>query len=112
MVTVASAPSAAVSTATTTIPAACAFLIAGPIALGSPGVQQDQVDAGGDEIVDLGDLLAEVVFEADRGDLHIGIGLLGLELGALRQRDEERVAQRAERNADRLELLGEGRRGA
>src|SRR5437588_1885858 len=37
VVTVASAPSAAVSTATTTMPAACAFLIAGPIALGSPG---------------------------------------------------------------------------
>src|SRR3954466_13287782 len=37
VVTVASAPSAAGSTATTTMPAACAFLIAGPTALGSPG---------------------------------------------------------------------------
>src|SRR5947209_10421837 len=37
VVTVASAPSAAVSTAATTMPAACAFLIAGPMALGSPG---------------------------------------------------------------------------
>src|SRR6266566_1926992 len=37
VVTVASAPSAAVSTATTMMPAPCAFLIAGPTALGSPG---------------------------------------------------------------------------
>src|SRR3954471_9641101 len=40
VVTVASAPSAAVSTATTTMPAACAFLIAGPTALGSPGLSR------------------------------------------------------------------------
>src|SRR5713101_2228884 len=37
VVTVASAPSAAVSTATTMMPAPCAFLIAGPTAFGSPG---------------------------------------------------------------------------
>src|SRR4029079_17105286 len=76
------------------------------------GIQQDQVDAGGNEIVDLGDLLAEVVFEADRRDLHIGIGLPGLELGALRQRDEERITHRTQRDANRLEFLGEGWRGA
>src|SRR3954470_10770085 len=40
VVTVASAPSAAVSTATTITPAACAFLIAGPIAFGSPGLSR------------------------------------------------------------------------
>src|SRR5207237_6835845 len=40
VVTVASAPSAAVSTATTMMPAACAFLIAGPIAFGSPGFKR------------------------------------------------------------------------
>ncbi len=59
--------------------------------LGIAGVEQDQVDAGGDEIVDLGDLLAEVIFEADGGDLHVGVSLLGLEFGALRQCDEERM---------------------
>ena len=69
-------------------------------------------DARGDEIVDLRDLLAEVIFEADRGDLDVGIGLLGLELRALGQGDEERVAERAERHADRFQLLGRGRRGA
>ncbi len=81
--TVASAPFAAVSTATTTIPAAC----------GSPdrrldrfrvaGVEQDQVHAGRDEIVDLGVLLAKVVVEPDGGDLDVRVGLLRLELGAL-----------------------------
>src|SRR5882672_5710546 len=40
VVTVASAPSAAVSTATTMMPAACAFLIAGPRAFGSPGFKR------------------------------------------------------------------------
>jgi hypothetical protein len=70
------------------------------------GVQEDQVDAGGDEVVDLGHLLAEVVFKADRRDLHIGIGLSGFEFGTLRQSDEKRVAQRAQRDADRFKLFG------
>ena len=59
-----------------------------------------KIDARRDEIVDLGDLLPEIIFEADRGDLDVGIGFLRLELGAFGQGDEERIAERAERNAD------------
>src|SRR6266702_907985 len=77
------------------------FLDRWPDGLRIAGVQEDQVDAGGDEVVDLGHLLAEVVFKADRRDLHIGIGLSGFEFGTLRQSDEKRVAQRAQRDADR-----------
>ena len=84
----------------------------GPNGLGIAGIEEDQVNAGGDEIVDLGHLLAEIVFKADGGDLHIGIGLLRLELGPPRERHEERVAHRAKRDADRFELLGEGWRRA
>ena len=76
------------------------------------GVEQDQIDAGGDEIIDLGILLAQIVVEADRRDLHIGIGLFRLELRSFRQRDEERIAHRAERDADRLEFFGRGDVGA
>ena len=59
--TVASAPAAATSTATTTMPAAWARLTAGAIAFGVGGVEQDHVDAGGDEVVDLVELLVQVV---------------------------------------------------
>ena len=59
-------------------------------------VEQDQVDAGGDEVVDLGELLVQVVVGRDRRDLDVRVDLLGLVLGALDERDEERIAERAD----------------
>ena len=56
--------------------------MAGFKAFTSPGFEQDQVDAGRDEVVDLVDLLAKVVIVAERQQLHVRVGLLGLELRA------------------------------
>ena len=49
--------------------------------IGIAGIEKDKVDAGGDEIVDLVILLAQIVVEADGGDLYVRVGLLCLELG-------------------------------
>ena len=61
------------------------------------GVDQDQVDARGDEVVDLGVLLVQVVVGRDRGHRDVvAADLLGLGLGALGDLDEERVAEAAD----------------
>ena len=82
------------------------LLNGGPERLHVTRVEQDEIDAGRDEIVDLVDLLAEIVIVAKGQQLDVRVGLLGLDLGALGERDEERIAERSERNADGLEVLG------
>ena len=60
------------------------------------GVEQDHVDAGGDEVVDLGELLVQVVVGRDRRTLTFGLISLALASAPLRQCDEERIAERAD----------------
>ena len=69
--------------ATTTMPAACARLIAGAMALGSAALTRIMSTPGGDEVVDLGELLVQVVVGRGGVDLDVRVDLLGLGLGAL-----------------------------
>ena len=76
--------------------------------LGVGGVEQDHVDARGDEVVDLVELLVQVVVGRGGVDRDVRVDLLGLGLGALGQGHEERVAERAQRDPDRVQVLGRG----
>ncbi len=74
------------------------------------GVDQHQIDAGSDEVVDLGGLLVQVVVGGHRrdGDARAA-DLLGLRFGALDDLDEEGIAEAADGDADRLQFGGRGR---
>ncbi len=74
--------------------------------LGVDSVQHDDIDAGGDEAVDLRDLLVQVVVGGYRRDLDIRIDLSGGVLDALDGRDEEGIAEQADRDTDLFEVLG------
>ena len=74
------------------------------------GVDQHQIDAGGDEVVDLGGLLVQVIVGRNRRDGDVAAGnLLGPRFGALDDLDEEGVAEAADGDADRLQVGGRGR---
>ena len=71
------------------------------------GVDQHQIDAGCDEVVDLGGLLVQVIVGRYRRDRDVGAAdLLGPRFGALDHLDEEGVAEAADGDADRLQVGG------
>ena len=73
-------------------------------------VDQHQIDAGRDEVVDLGGLLVQVIVGGYRRDGDVPAGdLLGPRFGALDDLDEEGVAEAADGDADRLQFGGRGR---
>ena len=93
VVTVASAPLAAVSTATTTMPAACAFLIAGSSAWESAGLSRIRSTPEAMKLSTWVNCLPRSYSKPTVETLTFGLIFAGLELGALGERDEERVAQ-------------------
>src|SRR5690606_27223220 len=50
---------------------------------GINGVQHDDVDARGDEVIDLGNLLVQIIIGGNRSDPYIGVYLAGRVLDAL-----------------------------
>ncbi|AOJ06040.1 hypothetical protein WS71_00895 [Burkholderia mayonis] len=57
------------------------------------GVQQDHVDVGRDEVVDLREWPVQVVARGNRGDLRVRIDFLRLRCGVFHDDDEVRVAE-------------------
>ena len=87
----ASIGSSGVSSAMTRMPASRAFLTVGTIAVGVARREQDALGAGGDQLLDGGDLAVVVAVELAGEGLQRDAELLGLGLGAFLHLDEERV---------------------
>ncbi len=103
----ASAPSAATSTATTTIPASLARFTAGPMPFGIGGIENDHVDFGGNKVIDLSYLLAQIVAAGDQCNFDfIACQFACFQLRAFGDLHEERVRQIAHRDADGFQIFG------
>lgn len=74
--------------------------------LGVARIEEDHVDAGCNEIVDLVDLLVEILFKAEGRDFDIGIDLLRFAFCALCKEPRRRISG-GKRDADSIQVLGE-----
>ena len=76
------------------------------------GVEDDHIDFGGDKVIDLRHLLAQIVAAGDQRHFDIiSRQLAGLQLRPFGDLHKERVGKVAHRHANRFQLFGRRKRG-